>query len=365
MPRTQPGPARGDPQLTGFSAGKAQSHYLEEQMKKVSRSFALVVSYLEQPLRDYLSAAYLICRVVDNIEDTVHSYAWQQQRFDELCVLLRSPDTADEILAGWDAEHWPELTDNERQLVGPGQGRLLWQIYEAMPTQARQAIIRWVGDMVQGMTRIEDPGQEPRRVQRDRVQVLASKPDYDRYCYYVAGTVGYLATELAVAFYGMSGPYVGRLFATCEACGRGLQKTNIVKDFRKDLSRGVSFLPDEWLRLADYRPLALSGAPSGWTRLVIDDVLADLRDATHYVLALPYEVTGYRIASLLCLFPAYQTLLQAAEQANRLFTGDHNFKISRFTMLNCIRDARSLVRDNQAVLAYSRAAEGAIVSLLG
>ena len=29
-------------------------------MKKVSRSFALVVSYLEQPLRDYLAAAYLV-----------------------------------------------------------------------------------------------------------------------------------------------------------------------------------------------------------------------------------------------------------------------------------------------------------------
>ncbi len=174
-----------------------------------------------------------------------------------------------------------------------------------------------------------------------------------------------MATELAVAFYGMSGPHVSRLFASCEACGRGLQKTNIVKDFHKDLLRGISYLPDEWLGQTAYRPLALDGAPVAWKRLVIDDVLADLREATQYVLALPYRVKGYRIASLLCLFPAYQTLLRAAEEARKLFTADHNFKITRFTMLNCIRDARSLVNDNEAVLAYSRAAEEAIGSLLG
>lgn len=365
MPKSQPGPARGDPQLTGFTVNKTYRRYLEEQMKKVSRSFALVVSYLEQPLQAYLSVAYLICRVVDNIEDTLQSFAWQQQRFDDFCELLVAPDTAASILNRWDAESWPGLTDEERLLVGPEHGTMLWQIYQAMPTQARQVIIRWAGDMVQGMTRIEDPGQEPRLVQHDQVHMLASKPDYDRYCYYVAGTVGYLATELAVAFYGMSGPYVGRLYATCEACGRGLQKTNIVKDFRKDLARGVSYLPDEWLRQADYQPLALAGAPAAWKRLILTDVLSELRDATQYVLALPYAVQGYRIASLLCLFPAYQTLLRAAERARHLFTADHNFKITRFTMLNCIRDARSLVNDNAAVLAYSREAEQAIDSLLG
>lgn len=354
-----------DPELTRFTVEKDHRRYLEDQMKKVSRSFALVVSYLEQPLQTYLSAAYLVCRVVDNIEDTTQPFDWQRQRFDEFCELLEAPDAAADILARWAGLSWPGLTEDEQQLMGLEQGAMLWRIYGAIPAQARQVIARWASDMVQGMSKIEDPNQEPQLILRDRVHMLASKPDYDRYCYYVAGTVGYLATEMAVAFYGLSGPHVGRLFATCEACGRGLQKTNIVKDFRKDLSRGVSYLPDEWLRQADYQPLGLAGAPASWKRLVIDDVLADLRDATQYVLALPYRVTGYRIASLLCLFPAYQTMLRAAEQARKLFTADHNFKITRFTMLNCIRDARSLVNDNTAVLAYSRAAEEAIGSLLG
>ena len=46
-----------------------------------------------------------------------------------------------------------------------------------------------------------------------------------------------------------------RLRQTCEACGRGLQKTNIVKDFTKDLDRGISYLPLTWLQEADFRDL--------------------------------------------------------------------------------------------------------------
>jgi farnesyl-diphosphate farnesyltransferase len=350
--------------LSGFRIDNAQIRYLEDQMKKVSRSFALVVSHLEQPLREFLSAAYLICRVVDNIEDTTEPFEWQRQRFDDFFALLDAPARAVEILARWGAERWPGLTDDERRLMGPEHGTTLWQNFNALPDRVRQVIVRWARDMAQGMSEIEDPGRAPLLVRRGQVQMLAAKQDYDRYCYYVAGTVGHLATEMAVDFYSLDGQQAGQLFDTCEACGRGLQKTNIVKDFQKDLARGVSYLPDEWLGQVDYQPLSLAGAPAAWKRLVIGDVLADLREATRYVLALPYEVLGYRIASLLCLLPAYQTLLRAGEQARNLFTAAHNIKISRLTMMSCIRDARSLVNDNQAILAYSLAAEESILSSL-
>jgi farnesyl-diphosphate farnesyltransferase len=351
--------------LTEYSPSKRQKRYLDNQMKKVSRSFALVVSSVEPPLEQYLAAAYLVCRVVDNIEDATEPFDWQRQRFDEFCRLLDEPDQAAAILASWGAERWSGLTDDERRLMGPEDGASLWQIYAAMPERARHIIGHWARDMARGMIQFENPDQVPVLVERDQIQMLASQPDYNQYCYYVAGTVGHMATELAVEFYGMNGQFVDRLYVSSEACGRGLQKTNIVKDFRRDLTRGVSYLPDEWLRQAAYSPLNLAGAPAAWKRLVIGDVLAELREATQYVLALPYEATGYRIASLLCLFPAYQTLLRAAEEVDKLFTKDHNIKISRFTMMNCIRDARSLVRDNEAVLAYCRAAESSIELMMG
>ncbi|RPI85426.1 MAG: hypothetical protein EHM41_10980, partial [Chloroflexi bacterium] len=180
----------------------------------------------------------------------------------------------------------------------------------------------------------------------------AAGQDYNRYCYIVAGTVGNLATELVILHYRLSESVAKDLFANCEACGRGLQKTNILKDFREDLTRGICYLPDEWLSEVGYSPLYLEGAIKNWNRKVLDDMLAELRDATDYTLSLPYEAAGYRMSSLLCLLPALQTILLAAQNQGQLFTARHPSKISRQTFLECIMDAEKLVKNNEAILDY-------------
>lgn len=344
---------------------KKESQYLDAQMKRVSRSFALVVSYIEEPLKAQLATAYLICRVVDNIEDCTEPYAWQKERFEEFSILLNDPGTAREILPSWGSEPWPGLTDDEKKLMGPSDGSMLWQIYGQLSEEVRQTINQWSLTMAHGMNQIENPQTSPLLVSRNGIQVLNTESDYDKYCYYVAGTVGHMATELAVAHYGFSSHIADILSATCEACGRGLQKTNIVKDFLKDVSRGVSYVPDEWLEAVGYQPLNLNGATSDWKHMVLSNVFEELREATKYVLAVPYEAIGYRIASLLCLFPAYQTLLQAAERQAKLFTTGHRVKISRMTMVKCIRDAINLASDNEGVLAYSQEAERSFEGLFG
>jgi len=341
--------------MTEFT--KLEQSYLNNQMKKVSRSFALVVSYLEEPLKAQLATAYLICRVIDNIEDCTEPHSWQERRFDEFKYLLKEPERASEILAIWESESWPGLTKDERKLMGADDGKMLWQIFGQLPEHVQRPIRFWTTDMADGMNLIENPQTSPLLVRGNGVQVLTTKSDYDQYCYFVAGTVGHLATELASAFYGFADKTTGLLEATCEACGRGLQKTNIVKDFPKDIDRGVSYVPDEWLEQAAYEPLYLKGATTDWKKMVLGNVFDELEEATQYVMAIPYHAIGYRIASLLCLFPAYQTLLQAAQRQAKLFTRQHKVKISRATMARCIRDAKSMVADNDGVLAYSRDAE--------
>ena len=139
-----------------------------------------------------------------------------------------------------------------------------------------------------------------------------------------------------------------------EACGRSLQKTNIIKDFAEDLERCICYLPDRWLSEAAYQPLALQGAARDWTAMVFADVLSELRGATDYVLALPYQAAGYRRASLLCLLPAYQTLLLAARRHATLFTSKHQVKISKPTMARCLADSQRLQFDDNAIRRYSR-----------
>jgi farnesyl-diphosphate farnesyltransferase len=340
--------------MVEFELKQTQEEYLSVFMDRVSRSFAVVVSFLDEPLNHYLATAYLICRVADNIEDCEQSEAWQQQRFAELSRLLNQPNLAPDILSDWEREAWPGLTSDEEQLMGLDGGLGLWQIYALLPDRARSIINRWASAMIEGMMHLEDPEHPPLWVARDGVQVLEGEEDYNCYCYFVAGTVGHMATELVINHYQLRDGVAQSLLATCEACGRGLQKTNIVKDFAKDLARGVCYLPDAWMTEVDRSPLLLTGAPTDWKRKVVDNVMAELAESVDYVLTLPYSAVGYRMASLLCLLPAYQTIFLAAQRHQELFTAGHHVKISRATLAQCLRDAQSMVHDNEALLQYSR-----------
>lgn len=339
----------------------AQQSYLTQRLQQVSRSFALVVPFLELPLRDSLATAYLLCRVVDNIEDSGQADQWKIQRFSEFSRLLSEPFRAAEQLANWERQNWPALTENEQRMMGVAEGLELWQIFSEMP-QGTQATIRlWVGIMAEGMKQLSDSAsQRVSVIHRNGYKLLKEEPDYNEYCYFVAGTVGHLVTELVILQYDFSDEVAHPLRMRAKACGRALQKTNIIKDFVEDLERGICYLPDEWLEQADYVPLALRGAPPAWKEMVLQDVLGELHDATEYLLALPYSAAGYRRAALMCLLPAYQTIRSAGRNLETLFTPAHQIKISHQTMAQCLKDSEALLFDNPSIQAYSQRLQGEI-----
>lgn len=339
--------------IVSFELEPPQRRYLDYFMEGVSRSFAVVVSFLELPLRDYVAAAYLICRVIDNIEDCQQPSDWKAVRFKEISQLLSKPDQATSILKIWERENWPGLDTNQTRLMGVEEGQMLWQIYALIPEASRSSIQRWAQVMANGMHRLEDPLVSPDWSSKENIRLLRRHQDYNEYCYIVAGTVGHMVTELVAQHYGFSESVVTELNASAESCGRGLQKTNILKDFAEDLGRGICYLPEEWLVEAGYAPFFLKGAPGIWKKKIIDDVMGELQGSIGYILALPYPAVGYRMASLLCLLPAMQTVSLAAQLQDRLFTPEHHVKISRQVMAECITDAQSLLHDNDGILAYA------------
>jgi len=332
---------------------REQERYLETQMDRVSRSFAVVVKNIEQPLHAYLATAYLLCRIADNIEDCNHKREWKLDRFTEFMALLDNPSNSDEVLTHWSSLNWPNLNLYEVHLMGLTTGKLLWRIYSSFQYPVRAIIQRWVHIMADRMSHLGEAGHQPVFTEKNGIRVLLQKSDYDEYCYIVAGTVGLMATELAIHHYNIDDGISQQLMDTSEICGRALQKTNILKDYAKDLKRKFSYIPADWLAEAGDTPLTLEGAPKSWVQFVIEDVLSELEIATDYVLALPERVYGYRIASLLCLLPALQTNLLAAQICDKLFTPQHEYKISRLTLSKCVGDARRMVGDNQQVQNYS------------
>ena len=162
-----------------FAPTAVQQTYLQQKLEEVSRSFALVVPFLEVPLRHYLATAYLLCRVVDNIEDSGQSETWKIERFNEFSRLLGEPHQASKVLASWEREEWYALTENERRMMGVADGLMLWQIFGEMP-RATQAIVRlWTGIMAEGMKQLSDPAQRPATVRRNGIEILESEATYN------------------------------------------------------------------------------------------------------------------------------------------------------------------------------------------
>jgi farnesyl-diphosphate farnesyltransferase len=337
-----------------FYLSPQQKEYLEGFMNTVSRSFALVTPCFEEPLDVFMSTAYLICRVVDNIEDCKQPFSWQQKRFTEFKQLLKEPTLAQEILSIWSNQDWPGLNDHQKKLMQSQDGIMLWQIYGLIPDRSRVSIAQWALAMANGMEQILDPQQKPLSVEFNGLSILATDADYNTYCYIVAGTVGRMGTELAINHYHLDSEIAQTLLIGSETCGRALQKTNIIKDFVEDLKEEKCYLPNTWLQEIAHSPLKLDGAPPSWTWRVLMDVKSELDRAVAYVMTIPYQASGYRLASLMCLLPAYQTLLAAAQQRDLLFTAKHNVKISRSCFSQCFEDAKFMVRDNEILAQYSQ-----------
>jgi farnesyl-diphosphate farnesyltransferase len=348
-----------------YTLGPLRRTYLTVTMDRVSRSFALVVPWLEDPLQDHMATAYLLCRVLDNIEDCSEPVAWRRERLAEFVELLADPGLAPHRIAEWSAAPWPGLSDDERALMTLEGGLPLWLIFATFPPRTRSIFRNWIPMMARGMEAVFDPAPSGAVVLRQQVRMLATAEDYNDYCYSVAGTVGGMGTELVVDHYGLSPRRARLLLRGSEACGRALQKTNVLKDFVEDLRRRVCFLPDEWLREIDHRPLGLAGAPLEWVSRLLGDILVELRESTRYVLEVPREAAGYRIACLMCLLPAYETILSAVRSQAALFTPAHDIKISRSAIARCIHRAVAFAADDDAIGGFSRDFERRILETLG
>lgn len=334
----------------------SQKKYLQKWLDKVSRSFALVIPTVESPLSENLAVSYLMCRVLDNIEDCTNTFEWQQKRFLEFEQLVENPENPEHILTYWDQLAWPGLTPDEKCLMGI-EGLTLWQIYAHIPDDARAIISRWVLEMSKGMQAVMLPNEPPFFTTHNDITMPATVDGYNLYCYYVAGTVGHLATELVILEHHVASDVAARLLLNSESCGRALQKTNIVKDFAEDIRRGFTYLPVTWMQAADYMPLVLAGATPQWRFDVLRDVLNELADSVEYVINLPETAVGYRRACLISMFPAYQTILLAAKKQAQLFTPQHQFKISRLTMGLCLKDAQTMALNNAAIREYGQKIE--------
>jgi nucleoside-diphosphate-sugar epimerase/phytoene/squalene synthetase len=206
----------------------------------VSRTFALSIQALPEELRDAVCVAYLLCRIVDTVEDDRRvEPALRQGLFDAFDAALEGSTGGDASLAGAFEQRALAVslgpTETERRLVAAAGAS--FRVFAALPAPQREAISPRVAEMSRGMRAYA------LRADAEGGLRLRDIADLEKYCYYVAGTVGELLTDLFALSCVVDDATRRELDARAVSFGLGLQLVNILKDVAEDMVRGDCFLP--------------------------------------------------------------------------------------------------------------------------
>jgi farnesyl-diphosphate farnesyltransferase len=209
---------------------------LDELLEKTSRTFALVIPFLPEPMRKQVTLAYLLLRIGDTLED---AESWGLERkvaelaaFKAL-VLNDLPAGVTSFVDRLRADP-PSASAAYLELLF-ATDRVL-QAHHATEPRARAIVSDSVARTLEGMSRTLTANQ-------NGGLRLRSIEELKGYCYIVAGIVGELLTELFVLHAPSLGQVARELRERAVAFGEGLQLTNILKDEREDVAAGRSFLP--------------------------------------------------------------------------------------------------------------------------
>jgi farnesyl-diphosphate farnesyltransferase len=210
---------------------------LDDLLAKTSRTFALTIPLLPQPIRHEVGLAYLLFRVIDTFEDATH---WLPRRrieaLEQFVELVEAPDPARARQLAHDSVQDPPL-DHAGYLQLLGEIPLVLGQLHALRPGSRQLLQAHVMRSAHGMM-----GVIARAADAGQVELLTVS-DLRDYCYIVAGIVGEMLTELFLLDRPGLADIAGFLRERAQAFGEGLQLVNILKDAATDAREGRIYVP--------------------------------------------------------------------------------------------------------------------------
>lgn len=221
---------------------------IEQLLQTTSRTFALSIPLLPSPLDHKITLAYLVFRISDTFEDADHlDRADRRRGLYGFCELL---DDMSEVAA----EQWALAWNQQRVSINDHYNRLLRETPQViaavgeLDAPSREAIVQHAKRSACGMAEFLN------RADESACLSLSNLADLRRYCYFVAGIVGELITDLFILDRNdLAKASALRQFAG--DFGEGLQLVNILKDASDDKKCGRVYLPED-VPVADVFELA-------------------------------------------------------------------------------------------------------------
>jgi len=259
--------------------------YQKTILGSVSRTFAVTIPLLPPAIEIVVGNTYLLCRIVDTIEDAAEISPNEKQTLSKLfldAVLGTIPVTS------FVSPCLEALKDysNRDELDLIAHTPTVLRILRTFTSRDQEAISRCVAIMSEGMSHFH------LRQTRAGLQDLA---EFEEYCYVVAGVVG----ELLTTVFGHHSPEFAQHIRGKEqlalAFGQALQMTNILKDSPEDRARGVSWKPEQMSQTE-----------------LLTIAYEKLQDSLHYISLIPKKEVGIRRFCFLAFGLAVMTLEKIA-----------------------------------------------------
>ena len=323
-------------------SGEADEIYQEHILQYVSRTFALTIPQLPAELRRVVSNAYLLCRIADTVEDDNAVNSEQTRRLADMFAQVVAgnvpakefSDALYPLLSEQTIEEEHDLIKNTESVI---------RITHSFNANQRNALERCVRIMAKGMADYQDAET------LDGLEDLAAM---DEYCYYVAGVVGEMLTELFCDYSDEINANKDELMKLAVSFGQGLQMTNILKDIWDDRARGACWLPRDIFQREgfDIRELSENNKNEDFQR-GLEQLIAvarnHLNDALTYTLMIPPHEKGIR---KFCLWALGMAVLSLDKLNNhRDFSQGAEVKITRRSVKATVASTSLLVSNDWAL----------------
>ncbi len=320
--------------------------YQHHILPQVSRTFALTIPQLPEPLRRVVSNAYLLCRIADTIEDDAALDAQGKTLYAEqfIQVVAGQADAATfgkqlaPLLAA-------QTLTAERDLIAHSDAVI--RLTHSFTAAQQQILLRCVRIMSHGMADFQRNASP---------HGLPDMPSMDLYCYYVAGVVGEMLAALFCDYSPRIAAHEKELLRLSVSFGQGLQMTNILKDILDDRKRGACWLPRSVFTQAgfDLRDLSAdrySPAFAQGMRELLGIAREHLRNALRYVSLLPKTEAGIRRFCLWAIAMAVLTLrnIERHYRHHARFHSGEAVKISRSTVKSVVAVSNALTSQDWAL----------------
>jgi squalene monooxygenase len=322
--------------------------FCKESLVAVSRTFSKPIAMLPGDLEVAVTCGYLLCRIADTIED--HPAVPRGQKdslFESFLATLEHRGDAQKLASAFE-----EIEGDDAELNAARNFPRVMRVFSGLPEGMQAIVARWTAEMARGMSLYthREPGH-------DGFVALYTNEDLERYCYYVAGTVGHMLTELFIEGMRdkMDEDTMRDLRHNAEAFGAGLQLVNILKDVTDDRARRWSFVPRAaceraGISIDNLTDPAVRDRAHYAVAPLLDLAREKLDRALEYALSIPSDEKGVRLFCLLPLWMAALTLVHARGN-DAMFVVGEEVKISRQAVEQVIAECVMHVSDDDFLRA--------------